>query len=75
MLYGDVFLPFSIGTFIVTPSPEKKIACTQRPFDNYWASTMFRGPDFIAKLSDGLNIIDPIFITCDDIGKLLFLQV
>ena len=25
-LYGDVFLPFSIGTFIATPSPEKKIA-------------------------------------------------
>ena len=25
---------------------------------------MFRGPDFIAKLSDGLKIIDPIFITC-----------
>ena len=33
---------------------------------------MFRGPDFIAKLSDGHKIIDPIFITCDDIGKLLF---
>ena len=33
---------------------------------------MFRGPDFIAKLSDGLKIIDLIFITCDDIGKLLF---
>ena len=33
---------------------------------------MFRGPDFIAKLSDGLKIIDPIFITSDDIGKLLF---
>ena len=25
VLYGDV-LPFSIGTFIATPSPEKKIA-------------------------------------------------
>ena len=33
---------------------------------------MFRGLDFIAKLSDGLKIIDPIFITYDDIGKLLF---
>ena len=33
---------------------------------------MFRGPGFIAKLSDGLKIIDPIFTTCDDIGKLLF---
>ena len=33
---------------------------------------MFRGPDFIAKFSDGLKIIDPIFIARDDIGKLLF---
>ena len=33
---------------------------------------MFRRPDFIAKLSDGLKIIDQISITCDDIGKLLF---
>ena len=33
---------------------------------------MFSGPDFIANLSDRLKIIDPIFITCDDIGKLLF---
>ena len=48
------------------------LPCTQRPFGNYWASAMSRGPDFIAKLSDGLKIIDPIFITCDDIGKLLF---
>ena len=48
------------------------LPCTQRPLGNYWASAMFRGPDFIAKLSDGLKIIDPIFITCDDIDKLLF---
>ena len=33
---------------------------------------MFRGPDFIAKLSDWFKLIDPVFITCDDIGKLLF---
>ena len=31
-----------------------------------------RGPDLIANLSDGLKIIDPGFITCDDIGKMLF---
>ena len=48
------------------------LPCTRRPFGNYWASAMLRGPDFIAKLSDGLKIIDLIFITCDDIGKLLF---
>ena len=45
------------------------LPCSQRPFGNYWASAMFRGPDFIA---DGLKIIDSFFITCDDIGKLLF---
>ena len=45
------------------------LPCTQRPFVNYWASAMFSSPDFIASLSDGLKIIDPIFITCDDIGN------
>ena len=33
---------------------------------------MFSGPDLIANLSDGLKIMDPGFIACDDIGKLLF---
>ena len=42
--------------------------CTQSFFGNYWASAMFGGPDFFANLSDWLKIIDPIFITCDDIG-------
>ena len=32
------------------------------------------GPDCIADLSDGHKIIDPILITCDDIGKLHFLS-
>ena len=45
---------------------------TQRTFGNYWAFTVFRAPDLIANLSDGLKIMDPGFITCDDIGKLLF---
>ena len=76
VLSGDVFALFQ-GIFIATPSPEKKIAyqtflCTQRPFGNYWASTMFSGPDFIANLSDGLKIKDPVFITCDEIAKLHF---
>ena len=48
------------------------LPCTQRPFGSYWASAMFSGPDFIANLSDRLKIMDPIFITSDDIGKLLF---
>ena len=44
--------------------------CTQRTFGNYWAFAVIRGPDLIANLSDGLKIIDPGFITCDDIGNL-----
>ena len=35
---------------------------------------MFRGPDLIANLSDWLKIRDPGFITCDEIGKLLFVK-
>ena len=33
---------------------------------------MFSVQDFIANLSDQLKLIDPIFITWDDIDKLLF---
>ena len=33
---------------------------------------LFRGPDLLANLSDGLKIIDPGFITCDAIGKLRY---
>ena len=32
-------------------------------------------PSFIANLSDGLEIMDPGFITCDEIGKLLFVII
>ena len=69
-------LPFSTCTFIATPSPEKN-PCTQRPFCKYCkcAFAVFSGSDFIAKLSDGLKIVDPSFITYDDIGKLLFVII
>ena len=33
---------------------------------------MFSDPDYIANLFDRLKIIEPIFITCEEIGKLLF---
>ena len=61
---------FFTGTFTATPSPEKKIACTQRPIGNYWAFYVFNGQDLIANLSDKLKIMDPSFATCDDIDKL-----
>ena len=44
-------------------------------FGNYWAFAVFSGPDLIANLSDGLKIMDPGFITYDDIGKLLFFHI
>ena len=50
----------------------QNLLCTQRTFGNYWAFAVFSGPDLIANLSDGLKIMNPGFITCDDIGKLLF---
>ena len=43
--------------------------------ENVWqllGICLFRGPDLIANLSDELKIMDPGFITCDKIGKLLF---
>ena len=68
-----MFLPFSSALLLRLLTREENcipnLPCTQRPFGNYWASAMFRGPDCLAKPSDGLKIIDPIFITCDDIGK------
>ena len=48
------------------------LPCTQRPFGNYWAFAVFSGPDLFANLSNMLKLIDTSFITCDDIGKLLF---
>ena len=50
----------------------QNLLCTQRTFGNYWAFAVFSSPDLIANLSDGLKIMDPGYITCDDIGKLLF---
>ena len=74
VLSGDAFLPALLLQLLhqrrrLHTNPHS----TQRTFGNYWAFTVFRGPDFIANLSDGLKIIDPGCITCDNkIGKLLF---
>ena len=76
VLSDDVFAIFHryfyCDSFTREENSIPDLPCTQRPFGNYWASAMFSSPDFIANLSDGLKIIKPIFITCDDIGKLLF---
>ena len=46
------------GTFTATPSPEKlaykSFFALKERFGNYWAFAVFRGPDLIANLSDGL---------------------
>ena len=72
-----MLLPFFTGTFIATPSPEKKTAyktffVLKECLAIIGHLLFFSGPDLIANLSDGLKIIDPGFITCDDTGKLLF---
>ena len=66
-------MPFSTGTFIATPSPEKKLHTKPTLHSKtVWGFAAFSGQDYIANLSDVLKIIDTSFITCDDIGKLLF---
>ena len=76
LLSCDVFELFHRHSYCDSFTREEtcipNLPCTHRPFGNYWASALFSGPDFIANLSDRLKIMDPIFITCDDNGKLLF---
>ena len=76
VLSGDAFALFHWHFYCDSFTREEdclqNLLCTQRTFGNYWAFAVFSGPDLIANLSDGLKIMDPGFITCDDIGKLLF---
>ena len=70
-------LPFITGTLIATLSPEKKIS-----YQTFLALKdclaiigrllLFSCPVFIANLFVGLKLMDPSFITCDVISKLLF---
>ena len=74
VLSSDAFSPaLLLQLMLQRRRLHKNLLCTQRTFGNYWAFAAFRGPDLIANLSDGLKIMDPGFITCDEIGKLLFI--
>ena len=77
VLSGDAFALFHWHFYCDSFTREEdciqNLLCTQRTFGNYWAFAVFSGPDLIANLPDGLKIMDPGFITCDDIGKLLFI--
>ena len=66
-----VFVVLSGDAFSSTREEDciQNLLRTQRTFGNYWAFAVFRGLDLIAKLSDGLKIMDPGFITCDEIGN------
>ena len=66
------FCPFPQAILSREENCITNLPCTQRLFGNYWAFAVFSGPDLFANLSDVLKIIDTNFITCDDIGKLLF---
>ena len=76
VLSGDAFALFHWHFYCDSFTREEdciqNLLCTQRTFGNYSAFAVFSGPDLIANLSDGLRIMDLGFITCDDIGKLLF---
>ena len=73
VLSGDAFsLALYCKSFTREEDCIQNLLCTQRTFGNYWVFAVFRGPDLIANLSDGLKIMDLGFITCDKIGKLLF---
>ena len=76
VLSGDAFALFHWHFYCDSFTREEdciqNLLCTQRTFGNYWEFAVFSGPDLIANLSDGLKIMDPGFINCDDIGKLLF---
>ena len=75
VLSGDAFFHrhFYCDSFTSEEDCVQNLLCTQRTFGNYWAFAVFRGPEVIANLSDGLKIMDPGFITYDEIGKLLFI--
>ena len=76
VLSGDAFVLFHWHFYCDSFTREEdciqNLLCTQRTFGNYGAFAVFSGPDLIANLSDGLKIMEAGFITCDDIGKLLF---
>ena len=76
VLSGDAFALFHQHFYCDSFTREENCTqnhlCTQRPFNNYWAFVVFSGPELIANLSDGLKIMDPRFITCNNIGKLIF---
>ena len=72
LLSSDAFSPALYCDSVDREDCIQNLLSTQRTFGNYWAFAVFRGPDLIANLSDRLKIINPGFITCDKIDKLLF---
>ena len=79
VLSGDAFARFHryfyCDSFTREEDCVQNLLCTLRTFGNYWAFAVFSGQDLIANLSDRLKIMDPGFITCDDIGKLPFCHI
>ena len=67
-----MFLPFSTGTFIATPSPEKKIAYQTFLALKDRLTIIGRLLCLVAEILLLTFLIDSIFITFDDTGKLLF---
>ena len=65
VLSGDAFALFHWHFYCDSFTREEdciqNLLCTQRTFGNYWAFAVFKGPDLIANLSDGLKIMQTAF--------------
>ena len=55
VLSGDAFHRHFYCDSFTREGCLQNFLCTQRPFNNYTAFAVFRGPDLIANLSDGLK--------------------
>ena len=73
VLSGDAFALFHWHFYCDSFTREEdciqNLLCTQITFGNYWAFAVFIGPDLIANLSDGLKIMEPGFITFEDMAN------
>ena len=59
VMFVAIFIRHYCDSFTRAGNCIPNLPCTQRPFGSYWASAMFRGPDFIAKFSDVLKKVNP----------------
>ena len=79
VLSGDAFAPFSLALLLRLLHQRRRLHTKPSLYSkNVWqllGFAVFSGPDLIANLSYGLKIMDPGFITCDDIWQTAFCHI